>query len=412
MTTIHLRLGAATVRVGALHDAGPLGLALEYDSAYLARPDAYALSPDAPLQSGIVAPTISTQLGALADSQPDSWGRRVIAEALFAAARRAGKPLPTLRDVDYLLAVDDATRQGALRFSDDDGATFLATRGVVTPGIVDLDRLTVAAQNFSEDRATDEDLRLLFEVGSSPGGAQPKVSVLNAGGRLSIAKIPTLWDPLGPVWEYVTLEIAAACGVNTPRHELVPVAKGTHLHVVERFDRDGEGRRGYISARTILLQGAYEEVSYEMLASRVRHNSPAPDADSEELFRRIVLTLYVNNVDDHTRNHGFLRERAGWRLAPVFDVNPVPRSRSTSGMGLRQRGQQHGRTITELVGMAGIFGLSRERALAVVGAVDRGWSGWREEARAAGLGPEEVEYMSRAFGGPEHEEFLSLTADR
>ena len=409
MTSIHLEMGGSTVLVGTVHDAGHIGLAIEYDASYLARTDSYPISPDAPLQSGVIAPTVTTQIGALADAQPDSWGRRVIGEALFAAAQRQRRPLPQLRDIDYLLAVDDETRQGALRISDDDGATFLATRNTVTPGIVELDRLTIAAQNFAENRATDEDLRLLFEVGSSPGGAQPKVSVLNTAGHLAIAKIPTLWEPLGPSWEYVALEVAAQCGINTPRHELVGVADGTHLHVVERFDREANGgRRGYISARTLLMQGEHEDANYEMLASRVRHNSPSPDVDSEELYRRIALTLYLNNIDDHTRNHGFLRERTGWRLAPVFDVNPTARSRSTSGMGLRRRGQQHGRGLRELLDMAGVFGLSRDRALQLIGQVDDGWRGWRVEARSAGLDLEAVEYMTRAFEGPEHEEFLTL----
>ncbi len=30
------------------------------------------------------------------------------------------------------------------------------------------------------------------------------------------------------------------------------------------------------------------------------------------------------NTDDHLRNHGFLLTPTGWRLAPLYDVNPVP----------------------------------------------------------------------------------------
>jgi serine/threonine-protein kinase HipA len=31
----------------------------------------------------------------------------------------------------------------------------------------------------------------------------------------------------------------------------------------------------------------------------------------------------VGNTDNHLRNYGFLREEGGWRLSPVFDVNPT-----------------------------------------------------------------------------------------
>ena len=76
------------------------------------------------------------------------------------------------------------------------------------------------------------------------------------------------------------------------------VAADAHLHVVERFDREADGaRRGYISARTLLMQGEHEDASYEMLAARIRHNSPSPDADSEELYRRICL-LYTSDAAD------------------------------------------------------------------------------------------------------------------
>jgi serine/threonine-protein kinase HipA len=33
--------------------------------------------------------------------------------------------------------------------------------------------------------------------------------------------------------------------------------------------------------------------------------------------------MAVSNTDDHLRNHGFLLTRNGWRLSPLYDVNPV-----------------------------------------------------------------------------------------
>ncbi|MBP7790449.1 MAG: HipA domain-containing protein [Zoogloea sp.] len=31
----------------------------------------------------------------------------------------------------------------------------------------------------------------------------------------------------------------------------------------------------------------------------------------------------TGNIDDHLRNHGFLRVSQGWRLAPAYDLNPT-----------------------------------------------------------------------------------------
>jgi serine/threonine-protein kinase HipA len=38
-----------------------------------------------------------------------------------------------------------------------------------------------------------------------------------------------------------------------------------------------------------------------------------------------VFNMLVSNTDDHLRNHGFLLVPGkGWRLAPAYDMNPVP----------------------------------------------------------------------------------------
>ena len=47
-------------------------------------------------------------------------------------------------------------------------------------------------------------------------------------------------------------------------------------------------------------------------------------ADTTEQWRRAVFGVLVGNVDNHLRNHGFLRNGGSWVLSPVFDVNPTP----------------------------------------------------------------------------------------
>lgn len=44
-----------------------------------------------------------------------------------------------------------------------------------------------------------------------------------------------------------------------------------------------------------------------------------------ELWRCIVFTVLISNVDDHLRNHGFLYTgNEGWQLSPAYDLNPTP----------------------------------------------------------------------------------------
>ena len=53
-------------------------------------------------------------------------------------------------------------------------------------------------------------------------------------------------------------------------------------------------------------------------------NGSRPKEDLLELWKRIVFSMAISNTDDHLRNHAFLLENNGWRLSPLYDVNPVP----------------------------------------------------------------------------------------
>lgn len=68
---------------------------------------------------------------ALADTEPDSWSRRVVARA-HAKRRKQDSSLGTLSELGYLGAVDDFSRIGALplRHSRDD---YLRSAGVTAP---------------------------------------------------------------------------------------------------------------------------------------------------------------------------------------------------------------------------------------------------------------------------------------
>jgi serine/threonine-protein kinase HipA len=47
-------------------------------------------------------------------------------------------------------------------------------------------------------------------------------------------------------------------------------------------------------------------------------------ADTVELWRRAMFGAAIGNLDDHLRNHGYLRIGRAWQLAPAFDMNPEP----------------------------------------------------------------------------------------
>jgi len=77
-------------------------------------------------------------------------------------AEREGQTPRALREIDYLLRVDDEARQGALRFAEREGGPFLAGLGPTKiPPLVELPQLLSAAEHVLSGADTDEDLLLL-----------------------------------------------------------------------------------------------------------------------------------------------------------------------------------------------------------------------------------------------------------
>lgn len=72
-----------------------------------------------------------------------------------------------------------------------------------------------------------------------------------------------------------------------------------------RFDRDGTRRRiPILSAMSMMNLVDADHGSYPELVEILR--TSGSDADSTELFRRMVFNILASNVYDHLRNHGFL----------------------------------------------------------------------------------------------------------
>ncbi|GAA3578038.1 HipA domain-containing protein [Microlunatus spumicola] len=385
-----LRVGvdgaSGTVPVATAHVSerrGVVSTTLTYDPAWTAAPAAYALSPDLPLLATRHQVTGGLP-GAFADSAPDRWGRNLIAKRLRTQAPPGQQAATTVREVDYLLGVADETRQGALRFALDDAGPWLGT-GSDVPRLVALPRLLRAADAVADDAADDlAAVKELLVAGSgSLGGARPKASVRD-GDELLIAKFPhrsDAWDVMA--WEKTALDLADRCGIEVPRSRLVRVGQ-RHVLLLDRFDRRGTTRVGYISAMTLLRSSDGVAADYLEVAEALAEHGGAVVADLARLWRRIAFMLVVNNVDDHLRNHGFLRSASGWTLSPAFDLNPDPDPGAARITTIGFVDDAEG-ALEQLVANAGAFRLTRDRAAAVLAEVLAGTAAWREVARGNGV---------------------------
>jgi serine/threonine-protein kinase HipA len=377
-----------------------------YREDYLQQADAYELDPGLPLQAGqLQTPVKQPLFGAMSDCAPDGWGRRIVRRAEAQRAREADTQQRGLMEVDFLLGARDDLRQGALRFRGHESEQHLAVDSGGVPHLIGLPRLLNAAEELERDEPTSEDLRLLLHGGSSLGGARPKAHVIDTQGRLAIAKFPSPkadeWDVIR--WEAVALTLARHAGITVPEHEL-HVIENRPVLALRRFDRDTNGRIGYLSAMTMLQAKDGEDASYLEIAEVIEERSPEAGVDLGELWRRIVFTVLISNTDDHLRNHGFLRQStAGWSLSPAFDLNPNPEGGAKQLATAIDENSTEASLATALE-VAGLFRISETQARAIVAEVLAATERWRDVARATGLGGQQLERLESAF---EHEQSVA-----
>jgi len=369
----------------------------EYADDWIDHADAYALDPaNLPRlrQSFFTNSEKSALPGALRDSAPDRWGQQLIKRAF----RKAGNDR-TLSEIDYLLAITDRTRIGALRYKREDEDTFDHDIGQYrVPPLIQLPALLDAANAVQSNTETAEDLKLLLNEGSPLGGARPKSAVADNDGTLAIAKFPKPDDDRNiPHGEVLAMTLADRAGINAAAARIVDVA-GRPVALISRFDRH-EGRRiPFLSAMSLLGLNDGDEATYTDIAEAIRSYSSAPTEDLHELWRRIVFSVLIGNLDDHLRNHGFLYDHDDqWRLSPAYDLNPVPST-------------EKGRELTTWISEEGpeadlglarraapYFALRDDHAESIISEVSDRLSGWQNTARQLGMSAADIGVYATAF---------------
>ncbi|MEX2203178.1 MAG: type II toxin-antitoxin system HipA family toxin [Actinomycetota bacterium] len=382
-----------------------------YDASYIARADAYELDPALPLtQGGLQTPDGLPMFRAFADAAPDRWGRNLILREERRRASAEGGPARSLGEIDFLLGVRDDLRQGALRFRDQETGVYLGDEVSGVPHVTDLGSLLHAAEHLESDQETEEELRDLLRGGSSLGGARPKAHVVDNKGRTAIAKFPSSrfdeWDVTA--WESVALDLARLGGILVPPAEMLRVADRSVL-VVDRFDRDGQRRIGYVSAVTMLEARDGDVGSYLDIAAAIEEKSPQASDDLRELWRRMAFTILISNTDDHLRNHGFLNAGGNlWMLSPAFDLNPNP-SPGTKHLATAIDESDTTASIETLMSVAALFRLDEEEGIDVLRQILAATSRWRAVAIEHNIAKAEIERMALAFEHEQREAARALT---
>ena len=191
--------------------------------------------------------------------------------------------------------------------------------------------------------------------------------------------------------------MANKAGITVPEWRIETVSEKSVL-ISSRFDRDGLRRIPFLSAMSMLGARDHETHSYLEIADALRRFGANPDADSKQLWRRIVFNVLVSNTDDHLRNHGFLYVGGqGWQLAPAYDLNPVPIDIKPRILATTITFDSAEASLDLAFEVADDFGLSIPEAEQIAHEVGEAVSDWDKKAARMGLSRAMIDRMESAF---------------
>jgi serine/threonine-protein kinase HipA len=384
------------------HDRGQVRF--NYEKSWLKNPACFSLDPDLTLDAAPFFPKPEAgNFGVFLDSSPDRWGQTLMKRREMLEARDAKRQPRNLYAWDYLIGVQDETRQGALRFKHAGEDVFLAADPLPVPPVTSLRELESVAGELTNKKIDDLSalrkwLSVLVSPGSSLGGARPKANFREADGSLWIAKFPARDDALNiGAWEGVVHQLSRAAGIDVPDARLMRLGSEHHTFCVKRFDRNQSRRVFYSSAMTLLKKEQSEGSSYLEIAHFLHTHGAQGTVKRglEQLFRRVAFNVLVANRDDHLRNHGFLLRSDGWILAPAFDVNPNPDKREHV-LSIDETDNQP--NLDTVLRTAEWYGFTQSQAEKIVEEVMRVVRQWPEVARKAKIAGAEIELMRAVFG--------------
>ena len=353
----------------------------------------FALSEDLPILEGQIFSEgqRNTAPGAIDDARPDRWGERII--------RHIDRPA-RLSILEMLLFAGD-DRFGALSISTS-AEQYIPRYLGPYPQVKDLAQLAAAVEDVQTQAPVTAQIQRLVQPGVTLGGARPK-ALLQTDKGPCVVKFSELDDAVDtPLIEHACMTLAAKAGLNMAHTAVLPLptrhGKVRHALTIERFDRAGPYRVHCQSAHTA-LRAAGLEYSYSNLATillRLGH----PDRQAamrEELFKRMVFNILMDNTDDHERNHSLSLNLADgyYDLTPAYDVVPSLQNLGYQALVVGRMGSES--SLENALTQINEYGIKMPRALELMRQVAQVVNQWPEHFRALGVSASDMEQLAASI---------------
>ena len=266
----------------------------------------------------------------ISDSLPDKFGTELFSKYL----EKQGRNYRDLTPIEKLAYIGNRG-MGALEFMP---AKHEHTSAKIL-NLKKINELSIALLK-NEPVANSDDMANLFHIGTSPGGAQPKVLINIDNKTGDIYRGDNLPSTDQDSW---ILKLNRDIGLDSDKergkieYAYYLMAKESKIIIMDsqlkefendyyfmtkRFDRI-DGRKLHtqtlhaFAGMNFKLPNTY---SYEQIFT-ILNKMKLNYSSKEQLFRIMVFNVIGRNVDDHTKNFGFnMKENGEWNLSPAYDL--------------------------------------------------------------------------------------------
>ena len=265
-----------------------------------------------------------------------------------------------------------------LKIHHDHEFDILMALGASLPGAVralPADELPQAAINYrtGTTRAAPEETPIKFSL----GGSQLKFSMIERGGRFSLAdgndewivKPPHPTHSNVPANEYTMMLLAAAAGIQTPEVKLVKlddvdlgglvglsIPQGeTRAYAIKRYDRshneNEEGRvhvEDFAQVFNVYGDQEYKATNYDTIGRLIFDIFPNRFEQLAEFIRRLVVNILVGNGDAHLKNWSVIyKDKVTPQLSPAYDLVSTIHYVQNDSLALNMGGEKRFEAIDE-----------------------------------------------------------------
>ena len=289
-------------------------------------------------------------------------------------------------------------------------ANYLPRQGGPLPRLSQAQELSeVVAKIEAGEALTALEVKIMEGGGSPLGGAKPK-ALIDIDGEQWVIKFFNNEYVDTPLIEHATMTLAAQAGIQVAQTQVIRLQAANAI-AIKRFDRAGGRRIHSISAGTAIRAatpaGTEPQLGYPQLSRILRRVGVSQGdvhlADAQELFRRMVFNILIDNPDDHEKNHSLLvvnpTANGRLRLAPAYDVLPT-----NSGQGYQEficgaQGQES--TLSNAMSQCDAFGLGPAQAAAQVLQVIAVVNTWRGHFASLGVSTSDLDSLAERLDGEE-----------